>query len=200
MYVMVILLVANQTQYFALPNPEVPTISDPEKVDFGDKTNNFGTELVMEGGGREAVRRAYDELRLAHPELPNQLRDFQVAWVKRFRRRQWHATANCDNWALLVMGKARRWRNIYDLLVKMMTGTFIIADRLCCFHPKKTPTIWTGGGDMRQANSNHHQQEILLQIVTNTVENEFERCFHQIIITLDAEVGWAANANAGIDK
>ena len=79
MYVMVILLVANQTQYFALPNPEVPTISDPEKVDFGDKTNNFGTELVMEGGGREAVRRAYDELRLAHPELPNQLRDFQVA-------------------------------------------------------------------------------------------------------------------------
>ena len=53
---------------------------------------------------------------------------------------------------------------------------------------------------MRQANSNHHQQEILLQIVTNTVENEFERCFHQIIITLDAEVGWAANANAGIDK
>ena len=41
MYVMVILLVANQTQYFALPNPEVPTISDPEKVDFGDKTNNF---------------------------------------------------------------------------------------------------------------------------------------------------------------
>ena len=70
MYVMVILLVANQTQYFALPNPEVPTISDPEKVDFGDKTNNFGTELVMEGGGREAVRRAYDELRLAHPELP----------------------------------------------------------------------------------------------------------------------------------
>ena len=79
MYVMVILLVANQTQYFALPNPEVPTISDPEKVDFGDKTNNFGTELVMEGGGREAVRRAYDELRLAHPELPFQLRDFQVA-------------------------------------------------------------------------------------------------------------------------
>ena len=50
MYVMVILLVANQTQYFALPNPEVPTISDPEKVDFGDKTNNFGTELVMEVG------------------------------------------------------------------------------------------------------------------------------------------------------
>ena len=33
----------------------------------------------MEGGGREAVRQAYDELRLAHPELPNQLRDFQVA-------------------------------------------------------------------------------------------------------------------------
>ena len=44
-----------------------------------DKTNIIGKELVMEGGGREAVRRAYDELRLAHPELPFQLRDFQVA-------------------------------------------------------------------------------------------------------------------------
>ena len=125
--------------------------------------------------------------------------------VKRFQRRfipcrQWHATANYGNRALLVMGKARRWRNIYDLLVKMMTGTFIIADRHRCFHQKKTPTIWTGGDDMRQANSNHHQQEILLQIVTNTVENEFERCFHQIIITLVAEVCWAANVNAGINK
>ena len=57
MYVVVILLVANQTQYFALPNPEVPTISDPEKVDFGDKTNNFGKEFVMEERGREAARR-----------------------------------------------------------------------------------------------------------------------------------------------
>ena len=44
-----------------------------------DKTNIIGKELVMEGGGREAVRQAYDELRLAHPELPNKLRDFQVA-------------------------------------------------------------------------------------------------------------------------
>ena len=128
--------------------------------------------------------------------------------VKRFQRRfipcwQWPATASCGNRALLVRGKARRWRNIYDLPVKMMTGTFIIADRLeICrsFHPKKTPTIWTGGGDMRQANSNHHQQEILLQIVTNTVENEFERCLLQSIITLVAEVGWAANANVGINK
>ena len=32
----------------------------------------------MEGGGREAVLRAYDELLLTHPELPRQLRDFQV--------------------------------------------------------------------------------------------------------------------------
>ena len=36
-------------------------------------------ELMMEGGGREAVLRAYDELLLTHPELPRQLRDFQVA-------------------------------------------------------------------------------------------------------------------------
>ena len=41
---------------------------------------------------------------------------------------------------------------------------------------------------------------VVIQIVTNTVENEFERCFHQSIITLVAEVGWAANANAGINK
>ena len=82
----------------------------------------------------------------------------------------------------------------------LMTGTFIIADRLeiSSFSPKKDSHL--GGGDMKQANSNHHQQEILLQIVTNTVENEFERCFHQIIITLVAEVCWAANANAGINK
>ena len=44
-----------------------------------------GKELVMEGGGREAVRQAYEELRLAHPELPNQLRDFQVAWATYWR-------------------------------------------------------------------------------------------------------------------
>ena len=36
-------------------------------------------ELMMEGGGREAVLRAYDELLLTLPELPRQLRDFQVA-------------------------------------------------------------------------------------------------------------------------
>ena len=35
------------------------------------------------------------------------------------------------------------------------------------------------GADMRQANSNHHRQEILLHIVTNTVENEFGRYFNQ---------------------
>ena len=39
----------------------------------------------MEEGGRgEAVRRAYDGLRLTHPELPNQLRDFQVAFASGF--------------------------------------------------------------------------------------------------------------------
>ena len=86
MYVMVILLVANQTQYFALPNPEVPTISDPEKVDFGDKTNNFGTELVMEGGGREAVRRAYNELRPSQPaqRFPGCLSDILGVLVRQF--------------------------------------------------------------------------------------------------------------------
>ena len=33
----------------------------------------------MEGGGREAVLGAYAELKLKHPELPGQLRQFQVA-------------------------------------------------------------------------------------------------------------------------
>ena len=35
--------------------------------------------MVMEGGGREAVLGAYAELKLKHPELPGQLRQFQVA-------------------------------------------------------------------------------------------------------------------------
>ena len=35
--------------------------------------------MVMEGGGREAVLGAYAELKLKHPELPSQLRQFQVA-------------------------------------------------------------------------------------------------------------------------
>ena len=43
-------------------------------------------EFVMEEGGRrEAVLRAYDGLRLTHPELPNQLRDFQVAFASFWR-------------------------------------------------------------------------------------------------------------------
>ena len=36
---------------------------------------------MEEGGRREAVLRAYDGLRLTHPELPNQLRDFQVVFA-----------------------------------------------------------------------------------------------------------------------
>ena len=48
----------------------------------------------------------------------------------------------------MVVGKTQRWRNIDNLQVKMMTGIFIIDARLemwCCFHPKKTHTIRTGG-------------------------------------------------------
>ena len=39
-----------------------------------------------------------------------------------------------------MMGKARGWRDIDDLQVKMMTGTFIIVERSeieHCFYPKK---------------------------------------------------------------
>ena len=46
---------------------------------IGGKINNFVKELSMEGEVREAVLRKYDELRLIHPELRSQLRDFQVA-------------------------------------------------------------------------------------------------------------------------
>ena len=35
--------------------------------------------MVMEGGRKEAVLGAYAELKLKHPELPSQLREFQVA-------------------------------------------------------------------------------------------------------------------------
>ena len=46
---------------------------------------------MEEGGRREAVLRAYDGLRLTHPELPNQLRDFQVAFAS-FWRSLWLVT------------------------------------------------------------------------------------------------------------
>ena len=48
----------------------------PHQID--GKINNFVKELSMEEEVREAVLRKYDELRLTHPELPSQLRDFQV--------------------------------------------------------------------------------------------------------------------------
>ena len=46
---------------------------------------------MEEGGRREAVLRAYDGLRLTHPELPNQLRDFQIAFAS-FWRSLWLVT------------------------------------------------------------------------------------------------------------
>ena len=48
-------------------------------------TEYFGKELVMEGRGREAVLRAYEELNLTHPELPSQLHNFQVACTSLWR-------------------------------------------------------------------------------------------------------------------
>ena len=36
------------------------------------------TKKAMEGGGRAAVRSTYATLRLTHPNLPVELRDFQV--------------------------------------------------------------------------------------------------------------------------
>ena len=56
----------------------IPTtfVNLPHQID--GKINNFVKELSMEGEVREAVLRKYDELRLTHPELPSQLRDFQV--------------------------------------------------------------------------------------------------------------------------
>ena len=48
-------------------------------------TEYFGKELVMEGRGREAVLRAYEELKLTHPELPSQLHNFQVACTSLWR-------------------------------------------------------------------------------------------------------------------
>ena len=36
------------------------------------------TRKAMEGGGRAAVRSTYATLRLTHPNLPVELRDFQV--------------------------------------------------------------------------------------------------------------------------
>ena len=71
----------------------------PHQID--GKINNFVKELSMEGEVREAVLRKYDELRLTHPELPSQLRDFQVTcatswrfWVTTCCVAGWH-TCNC---------------------------------------------------------------------------------------------------------
>ena len=84
------------------------------------------------------------------------------------------------NRALLLMERAGRWRNIEDLQV---TGNFIIVNRLeiwHCFDPLKRPTSFElVAVDVKQANSQHHKQEILLQIDTNTVKNEFDCYFHQ---------------------
>ena len=78
-----------------------------------------------------------------HPELPSQLRDVHVACATYSR---------CHNlWFLWYVAKQqiehRSWwerqgggKNIYSLQVKMMTGIFIIVNRLemwHCFDPKK---------------------------------------------------------------
>ena len=58
---------------------------------------------MEEGGRREAVLRAYDGLRLTHPELPNQLRDFQVAFASFWRYL-------CDNLSFCMSTYyAERW-------------------------------------------------------------------------------------------
>ena len=76
------------------------------------------------------------------------------------------------------MERAGRWRNIEDLQV---TGNFIIVNRLeiqHCFDPLKRPTSFElVAVDVKQANSQHHKQEKLLQIDTNTLKKNLTATF-----------------------
>ena len=67
-------LKTTSTHSAAFPNTFINLLNQ-----IGGKIRNFVKDLSMEGGVREAVLRKCDELRLIHPELPSQLRDFQVA-------------------------------------------------------------------------------------------------------------------------
>ena len=49
----------------------------------------------MDRERREAVMRAYEELRLTHPELPAQLREFQVVYLTKLQ------LVNAENLLLL---------------------------------------------------------------------------------------------------